>query len=296
MKPIVNYFKQVVAVHKKVLFFPINRLEEGCNNTCACTIRNFKTKLKGFGHRFYYDESANLFYVIDGSEKHWFGNKIRGFGLYAAGLANRRDSLANSYSLNKLEFSELDIVIDCGANYADLFLFLKTKIASKNYITFEPGREEYSAIKLNAPYSNNNNLGLGNQNASRHFFVNNRDADSSFIEPTSYKEVVDVATITLSSFIKNNKLEKIKLLKLEGEGFEPEILQGAEDVLHLIDYVAIDGSYERGTAQEETFSYQTNFLLRNGFEMVAVNLQWGRALFKKVASSPCRSSVGSSPD
>lgn len=80
-----------------------------------------------------------------------------------------------------------------------------------------------------------------------------------------------------------NAIERVKLFKLEAEGFEPEILRGALAVLDRIEYVAIDGGYERGVDCEQTFSHQTNLLTEHGFKMLDVNLKWGRALFHKAA-------------
>ena len=33
-----------------------------------------------------------------------------------------------------------------------------------------------------------------------------------------------------------------------------------KEILNIIEYVAIDGGYERGASEEETFTFQTNFL------------------------------------
>ena len=46
-----------------------------------------------------------LYCVADGYSKHYFGDLIRGLGLYLNGLEDRAD----------LDFSHDDLVIDCGA-------------------------------------------------------------------------------------------------------------------------------------------------------------------------------------
>ena len=79
-----------------------------------------------------------------------------------------------------------------------------------------------------------------------------------------------------------NKLEinKVKILKLEAEGFEPEILRGAGDRLKDIEYIAIDGGYERGISEEETFTTLTNFLIKKNFQILDIYFPWYRGLFK----------------
>jgi FkbM family methyltransferase len=282
MNPIFNYFYQIFNVHKKVLLWPIVQLEKKGSNNIACIIHNFYARSKRLPHKFNYDNLLNLFYITENGEKHYFSNRIRGFELYENGLKHRSDNLASSYCLDQIVFSSSDIVIDCGANYADLYLYLKSDIDPKNYITFEPSNEEFNVIKINAPQSFNNNIGLGNNNLIKKFYLSTEDGDSSFVKPSAYDEIVEIQTVTLSSFVKKNKIEKIKLLKLEAEGFEPEILDGALDILGFIDYIAVDGGNERGVTEDETFSYLTNALLRNNFEILEVNWSQSRALFKRI--------------
>ena len=283
MNPIVNYFYQIINIHIKVLTWPVNLLEKKGSNNTACFIHNQKAKSKQLSHKFYYDHLLSLFYVEENVDKHYFSNRIRGFELYENGLKQRGDNLASSYCLDQITFSRSDIVIDCGANYADLYLYLKSVIDPINYITFEPSLEEFNVIKLNAPQSFNNNTGLGNKNEIKKFYLNTEDGDSSFVEPSFYTDVVKIRTVTLSSFVRENKIEKIKLLKLEAEGFEPEILDGANDVLDLIEYIALDGGCERGISEDETFSCLTNVLIRNNFEILKINWPESRAIFRRTS-------------
>ena len=159
--------------------------------------RNFRNKRKRLKHRFGYDKIKDLFFVVENGNKHFFADINRGLTIYKHGIKNRSKKLLNSYLLHKVDFVESDVIIDCGANYADLFLILKDKIEPENYISFEPGSEEFKAIMENAPQSTNINVGLGNENSIRNFYVNCRQADSSFIEPTAYTEIIEVQTITL---------------------------------------------------------------------------------------------------
>ena len=267
---------------KKLILSIINRLEEKSGDAIAIPIRNLKVRLKGWHHSFLFDKDKKLYCIVDRGSKHYFANRRRGFELYFCGLSHRANSLNDSYLLGNIKFDRDDVVVDCGANYADLWLTLKGCIDDMNYFTFEPGKGEFASICANASNSNNYNLGLGKENSYRKFYVNDSDADSSFIEPVKYMDVLEVETIKLDKFVKEYGLKSIKLLKLEAEGFEPEILEGAINTLPIIDYIAIDGGCERGVLEEETFTFQTNFLFQNGFYLMGVNLKWSRALFRRV--------------
>ena len=76
----------------------------------------------------------------------------------------------------------------------------------------------------------------------------------------------------------NQKLSKIKLFKLEAEGLSQKSWR-VHWRFKEIEYIAIDGGYERGKNHEETFSRICNSLLKENFEMISINFDWRRALF-----------------
>ena len=64
--------------------------------------------------------------------------------------------------------------------------------------------------------------------------------------------------------------KNIKILKIEAEGGEPEILEGALKTLPKVEYITADLGYERGYKNEQTFTAFTNILMPKGFEMIDV--------------------------
>ena len=56
--------------------------------------------------------------------------------------------------------------------------------------------------------------------------------------------------------------------------------RGAGDRLKDIEYIAIDGGYERGISEEETFTTLTNFLIKKNFQILDIYFPWYRGLFK----------------
>lgn len=251
------------------------------NRKTLIFIRNMKNKLKGKDHRFGFSSEFDLYYVNEERIRQYFANWNRGITLYRSGVAARGRLLSESYMLDRLDWENDDVVIDCGTNYADLWIYLKERINPENYHTFEPGEGKYSSIVRNVPGANHNNIGLGNRNGTVTFYINDEDADSSVIQPSSYFDTAEVEISTLDSYVEKRGITSIKLLKLEAEGYEPEVMEGAESSLRLVDYVAIDGGNERGVDAKETFSWQVNFLTSRRFEMLEVNFKWGRALFKR---------------
>lgn len=273
------YLNGLMSLHKNILRLPLNRLIRSEHPKISVAAANLNFFLKRSKLRISFDYQKKLFCVKDGDRYHFFGNLERGLDLYSDGLEARARKLFNSYLLGNIKFADDDIVIDCGANYGDLWLSFKTLINERNYITFEPGLREHLSIIENSPGGIHNLKGLSASEGISKFFVNERSADSSVVEPKHFSHVVEVETTNLSKCIHDNEIGKVKLFKLEAEGYEPEIIAGSLKVLDKIEYIALDGGYERGPAQAETFTDLCNTLYGHGFELVAVNFKWARALF-----------------
>ena len=279
-KTTLKNFKEILFILRRFLILPLQIIEIKGNYNISLFIRNTILRSKNLNLRFYFDKRIGLYYLREFDITHYFANRIRGYGLYSNGIKNRVNSLVSSYDLTKIDFKEKDFVIDCGANYADLWIYLKSFIQENNYITFEPGKEEFQAICRNASKARNYNIGLGKKNEVKKFYVNHLEGDSSFIEPYEYSEIEEIKTTTLDKFISENGIKSIKLLKLRLKVLNLKYYQDQRKVCIKIQYIAIDGGYERGINKDETFSEQTNILMENGFKMIAVNFNWGRALFE----------------
>jgi len=71
----------------------------------------------------------------------------------------------------------------------------------------------------------------------------------------------------------------IKLLKLEAEGAEPEILQGAKQTLPHVMYVAADLGPERGIKNDNTVIPVMGILAGYGFVPIKFSFERGVMLF-----------------
>jgi len=199
-------------------------------------------------------------------------NRQRGSKCYRKGLKERGLELAKSYKIDCLKFEEGDIVLDCGANYGDLFLYLTYLNIDLNYYAFEPGIDEYKTLELNMKNINTSikkqtyQLGLGDSNSIKDFYYSPVDGDSSIIEIDSFIKKVQIEVIKLEDFVKQKLSDKkIKLLKLEAEGAEPEVLKGSKEILKQVDYIAADLGPERGLNKNCTLTEVTNFLHEHNF-------------------------------
>jgi FkbM family methyltransferase len=176
------------------------------------------------------------------------------------------DLIIKSYCLDEIKFENNDIVIDCGANVGELNLALNKGDADLKYYAFEPDEETFESLKMNNPKNIDTlfKLGLSNESKKMNFFLDTEGGNSSIVDFGS-KNVVEIQTSTLDSMQIN---KKIKLFKVEAEGYEPEVLEGAESTLRLIEYVSVDFGPERGEDSENTVIQVNNILTKAGFELI----------------------------
>lgn len=189
----------------------------------------------------------------------------RRVGFYRYGVKRRVTDLLSDYFIFPDEIEDDDVVIDCGANIGEIGLGLKLAGKTIRYIAFEPGHGEMSRCRLNNPDSTCEQLALWHEKTTLNFFEKSNTADSSLIEFSGYENVKTIGTTTLDAYCLENGIEKIKVLKIEGEGAEPEILRGAEDTLKRVKYICVDCGPERGLAKVPTLPTVCQFLLSRGF-------------------------------
>mgnify|MGYP001214779629 CR=1 FL=1 len=238
---------------------------------------NMAAALKRTGVTFQYDPSRNVYSYVD--EKHgkpvYFFHKKRAI-IYKKGIVSRTSLLARDYFLSRVDFSDGDVVIDCGANIGELYFWFVFNGLSIRYIAFEPSPLEFSALRLNCPDAESHNVALWNRNETLNFYLASEDADSSIIEPARHQGAIGVEARRLDDYVTG----PVRLLKLEAEGAEPEILEGIGEKLPLIHYIAADLGFERGVERESTLAPVTNMLLRRNFSLVDVAYPRVTALFR----------------
>jgi len=97
--------------------------------------------------------------------------------------------------------------------------------------------------------------------------------DSSFLGPHDKGDKsVRVPVITVERVIERHRLEKIDFLKVEAEGFEPEILAGAGKRLKEVSKIAIDCGPER--FGKPTFAECETILKDSGFRIWRREPDW----------------------
>lgn len=222
------------------------------NLFCLMTSRKLKFSRN---NKFWICSDYNFNYDIK------FLHKSRLF-LYINGIQHRLNILSQQYLLSNINFNKNDVIIDCGANIGELGIFFKINYPNVDYYSFEPSKKEFECLKENlSDFGVHHNVALWNKKEILNFFIDSPSADSSLIEPMKYSETDSVQGLRLDSF----DFKKIRLLKLEAEGAEPEIIEGSKGIINMTDIVTADLGFERGKNSESTIAPVSKFLTKNNF-------------------------------
>jgi FkbM family methyltransferase len=176
---------------------------------------------------------------------------------------------------------KLSTILDVGANEGQFAAAANRKFPAAKIISFEPLPELHETF-LNKLGQNRqitiHNLALGNEKGTIDFYKNEHSGASSAlviseeqkaaIPGTSKTTKVQVKVDRLDSFAKELKLDGPLLLKLDVQGYERRVLEGATSLLPTVDYILFEASFVRMYENEPLFAEMHEFLGRLGFEVV----------------------------
>ena len=189
------------------------------------------------------DEQINKYPKVDGTDKQFLTNDSN------AALKNAKDTLKQFND----EFISLELI----------FLGILKGKDKTAQILRDLGADEKSLVKAIEELRKGSN-------------VNSQHADSSLISNNSNQNYTKVETNTIDNLFKEQ--DKIKLIKIEAEGFEPEIVKGSLSVLKKTEFICVDGGPERGPYKKQTIEEISNILFENNFEIKFLNTKSAKAL------------------
>ena len=213
--------------------------------------------------KIYYKNNFYIKNLKDGNKVHYINKRILRVVINHELHFNK---LIETYCIEDLNLENNDVVIDCGANNGEINIALKLKNINVNYFGFEPDPQTFQSLKLNNSEITNNlfNLGLSDKDEDSKFYLDDYGGNSSLINFGS-KQSITIKTKRLDSFDFGNS---IKLLKIDAEGFEPEVLNGSIGIIEKIKYIAVDFGAERGEEEKLTVVDVNKFLYENNFSLV----------------------------
>lgn len=267
----------------KIGHFIIAPIARALPENIYCALVNLRCIFRGRSMRFSRNADIGCYVARHPHEMIYVARRNR-YKLYDKGITKRVTDLAHVYMLDRVKLQPEDHFIDCGANIGELGVWAKQ--FGVNYHAFEPEEKEAFCCDLNNFNSQQHTQrkALWFEETELKFYSKPESADSSAIEISAYTNVKRIDATTLSRYIETQGINKLRLLKVEAEGAEPEVLQGAKEVLGFIDYISVDCGNERGKAQLPTFAECNEILLNAGFELISTHPMRHTYLYKRIGA------------
>jgi FkbM family methyltransferase len=172
-------------------------------------------------------------------------------------------------------------VIDVGANVGQFAVACKRIFSGATVHSFEPLPECAAKLKQNVAklagvrvYA----IALGEQSGEVVFHVNSHSHSSSILalgdrHRRAFPHAREMHTIkvpvsTLDLEMKSIPLEGPVLLKLDVQGYEPQVLEGATETLKRVDYVLLEASFRPMYEGERTFMEIARTMEEREFEFL----------------------------
>lgn len=179
-----------------------------------------------------------------------------------------QELMISTYTLEGfVEIEESDIIMDIGA-YLGGFSIPASKMA-KEVISIDPNSKISPCLEHNvSKYENISVLSIAAWKEKDKLTINQSiyPNDNSILSPdeNSINKEFEVEADTVANIAKDRNLERIDFLKVEAEGVEPEILEGAMDDSVEISKIAVNCGPERNG--KPTVEETVEILERNGYD------------------------------
>lgn len=174
------------------------------------------------------------------------------------------------------------IIVDIGGGIGASLKLFTEYYPDKKIIAFEPVSENFAAIRLRFPGNDKIELvksAVGNENTNREIHIAGRITSSSILplaaDPGSKvfnkanlgqvrTETIEI--VRLDDFMANDSRE-IGIMKIDVQGFEMEVLMGAEKTLARTSIIILEANNHEGYTGSARYYDIDSFLREHGFTL-----------------------------
>jgi FkbM family methyltransferase len=164
-----------------------------------------------------------------------------------------------------------DIVIDVGANIGEYSLIAAQKVKQNGkVISIEPLKSTAQTLTQNFQLNNFTNFEviskvIGNENKKVNLYKQLAGGTMGFVDSTligrKFEKTDEVEMTTIDEILSTRNIENVKVMKIDIEGYEFELLKGAKNSLknkkitNMIIEVHINYLKEKGISEKEFYDY-----------------------------------------
>lgn len=171
------------------------------------------------------------------------------------------------------------LIFDIGANIGQTINRFRSSFPKSEIHSFEPSPSTFETLTSNSKKFDRvhlHNCGMGSELNTLPFFENTHSEMSSFLQLSEFgwgsiKKETLVEINTVDQFCKTNNIDRIDILKSDTQGFDYEVLKGAQNMMNLnkIGVVYLEVTFSEMYKNIPSFGNIYNFLMDNNFRLVS---------------------------
>lgn len=173
-------------------------------------------------------------------------------------------------------------VLDVGASRGQFALFARTRFPNAQLVCFEPLPEAYATLRkaITGQNAKLHNVALGSSRSETTMHISAKDDSSSLLAigarqvrtfPGTHEDRTTNVTVDVLNTYLDGDLPRPCLLKIDVQGFELEVLKGADDGLSRVDEVLVEASFVELYTGQALADEVIRYLADRGLRLVDVH-------------------------
>ena len=176
---------------------------------------------------------------------------------------------------NRINYKNLDVIFDVGANTGQTWREMRSQFALAKIYCFEPVSATFDELTINAAVDSKTvleNFAFGERNGEmdirlfdEYSYLNSlKEAAMNHI---SSARIERIKINTVDNYCRQNSISKIDLLKIDTEGYELNVLQGAHEMLSAakISLIYCEVGFLKANERNTNFSDLSEWLAKYGY-------------------------------
>ena len=200
------------------------------------------------------------------------------FGIYMYRKLPRGINMFRDISLSMPDYS-FNVVFDVGANEGQSIRFYKKYCPTAQFYCFEPAKDTFEILSSNVGSGNVHclNFALSDRNSDAEL-VRSGSSDTFYVhDPDAHQEDEvganreSISLKRLDDYCKQAEISHISLLKIDTEGSDFSVLQGAESMLteHKVDWIVVEAGMNPNNTRHVPFEKIKAYLESKGYYLFA---------------------------